>query len=357
MDKKDKVVNTYDPKEYQKKPGGKKLKGKRGFFIFLAIVAVIIALSVIIPGLTGNRSMSGKIFLGDADSLKVGKPYIGELHIAGTITEDSDSLSLTSSDSYHQKWLLKRIDEMIRDNHNKGIILYVDTPGGEVYATDEMYLKLKSYQKKTGRPVYTYMASEAASGGYYISAASDKIYANRNCWTGSIGVTMGSVYDLTGLMKKMGVKAVAIHAGKNKAMGSPTEKLTAEQKKILQGLVDEAYEQFTGIVSKERRIPLPETKKLADGRVYTARQALKNGLIDEIGTLDDVIKAIRKDRHIAASVPVKDILYKEKNSSFGLLQKLIGFSQKKSLSEYEQLKALMEVSGTYTIAYISEFRK
>jgi len=318
---------------------------------------VIIVISVIIAGLTGNHGTSGKIYLGDGDALKVGKPYIGELHIVGTIADDGTSLSLTSSDSYHQEWLLKRVDEMMKDHQNKGIILYVDTPGGEVYATDEMYLKLKSYKKKTGRPVYTYMASEAASGGYYISSASDKIYANRNCWTGSIGVTMGSVYDLTGLMKKMGVKAVAIHAGKNKAMGSPTEKLTAEQKKILQRLVDEAYEQFTGIVSKERRIPLPQTKKLADGRVYTARQALKNGLIDEIGTLDDVGKAIRKDHHISSGVPVKDILYKEKNSSFGLLQKLIGLSQKKSLSEYEQLKALMEANGTYTIAYISEFRK
>ena len=351
------IVNTYDPEEYRKGSDEKKKKGKKGILIFLIIVAVIVAASVIISVLAGGSGRSGKVYLGDDDTLNIGRDYIGELHIEGTIAGDSDSLNLTSSGDYHQEWLLDRVDDMMKDDRNKGIILYVDTPGGDVYETDEMYLKLKSYKKKTGRPVYTYMASEAASGGYYISSVSDKICANRNCWTGSIGVTMGSVYDLTGLMKKMGVKAVAIHAGKNKAMGSVTEKLTEEQKKILKGLVDDAYDQFTGIVSRERKIPLSKTKKLADGRVYTAKQALKNGLIDRIGTLSDVKKAIRKENHIASGVPVKDILYKDKGSSLGLIQKLLSSSKTKELSQYEQLKALMGVNGTYTIAYISEFRK
>ena len=94
------------------------------------------------------------------------------------------------SDSYHHRWLLDRIEDMKSGGKNKGMILFVNTPGGSVYASDEMYLAIQDYRKKTGRPVYSYMASQATSGGYYISAPCDRIVANRNCWTGSIGVTM-----------------------------------------------------------------------------------------------------------------------------------------------------------------------
>ena len=104
---------------------------------------------------------------------------------------------------------------MARDDNNKGIVLYLNTPGGSVYASDELYFAIRDYQEKTKRPVYAAMQSMAASGGYYISAPCDKIYANRNCFTGSIGVTMGSYYDISELLDKYGIISmriiVAIH--------------------------------------------------------------------------------------------------------------------------------------------------
>lgn len=188
------------------------------------------------------------------------------------------------------------------------MILYIDSPGGGVYESDELYLKLKEYQDSTGRPYYAVMGSMAASGGYYISAPADQIYANRNTWTGSIGVTMGTFYDLSGFLDRYGVKAETITAGRNKAMGEMTAPLTEEQRQILQSLVDEAYEQFTGIVAEGRELSLAETKTLADGRIYTAKQALKLGLLDRLGSKDeaftDMIKAYQLN-----NVELLDISY------------------------------------------------
>ena len=126
--------------------------------------------------------------VGERGKISIEDEYIGRLDISGTISE-SEGGGLLESDSYHHRWLLDRIEDMKSDGKNKGMILFVNTPGGSVYASDEMYLAIQDYRKKTGRPVYSYMASQATSGGYYISAPCDRIVANRNCWTGSIGVT------------------------------------------------------------------------------------------------------------------------------------------------------------------------
>lgn len=202
-----------------------------------------------------------------------GHDYIGTIYIEDTIDEYGTGY-------YNHQYLLNAIDAMIEDDENKGMILYVNTPGGSVYASDELYLKIKEYQDVTGRPVYSSMQSQATSGGYYISASCDKIIANRNCWTGSIGVTMGSFIDVSELLDNLGIKTTTITAGDNKAMGSNTEPMTKEQKAIFQSLVDESYEQFVEIVAKGRNMTVKDVKVLADGRIYTAKQALENGLID-----------------------------------------------------------------------------
>ena len=212
--------------------------------------------------------------------------YIGVLEVHGSMYSDG------SDGAYDQKWLLEQIDDMMHDSDNKGLILSIDTPGGSVYTVDELYLKIKEYQEKTKRPVYAYMESMATSGGYYIAAPADMIYANRNCWTGSIGVTVGTVYDISGFLEKLGVTTVTITAGDNKAMGSAVEPLTNEQKAIYQGLVDEAYDQFVSVVAEGRGMSLKRVKSLADGRIYTAKQAKANGLIDEISTRDEAIAAM-----------------------------------------------------------------
>lgn len=220
--------------------------------------------------------------------------FIGVVDVEGTIINSSQSESIFSSvQGYNHTRTLNYIDQMIDAKNNKGIILYVNSPGGGVYESDELYLKLKEYKEKTGRPIWTYMANQACSGGYYISMASDKIYANRNTWTGSIGVIM-SMANLKGLYDKIGVKEIDITSGPNKAMGSSGLDLTDEQHDILQSMVDESYEQFVGIVAEGRKMDVEKVKPIADGRIYTAKQALDLKLIDKIDSYENMQKEMQK---------------------------------------------------------------
>jgi len=207
--------------------------------------------------------------------------YIAKIKVVGEIGS-SASIFLSSDQAYHHEWTLQTIDTLIEDERNQGIYLWLNTPGGGVYESDELYLKLMEYKEKTGRPIYTYMTKMAASGGYYVAAASDEIYANRNTWTGSIGVTLGTLLDISGLLDKYGVKTETITSGDNKAMGNMYEPLTEEQRAIYQSLVDDSYERFVAIVALGRGMTDAEARKVGDGRIFAASQALEAGLIDDI---------------------------------------------------------------------------
>ena len=213
-----------------------------------------------------------------------GKEFIAALYVEGTI-EDANS-------SYNQAWLLTAINNLKNNPENLAIAMYVNSPGGGVYQADEVYLALKDY-KSTGKKLYVYMGPLAASGGYYISCPADKIYANRNTLTGSIGVIAGELIDATELLDNIGIEIEAIHSGRNKLMGNFYEEITEEQEDIMQSISDECYEQFVGIVANERKMNLNTVKELADGRIYTAAQAFKNGLIDSIGSWDNMIIELR----------------------------------------------------------------
>ena len=156
--------------------------------------------------------------------------------------------------------------------------------------SEELYLKLKEYKEKTGRPIWDYMAHYAASGGYMVSMAADKIYANPNTTTGSIGVIM-SGYDMSGLYEKLGIRYVSITSGANK----DSSQMTDEQIAIYQEQVDEYYNKFVGIVAEGRSMSEEDVKVLADGRTYTANQAIDNGLIDEIALYDDMVSEMRDE--------------------------------------------------------------
>lgn len=235
--------------------------------------------------------------------------YIAKLYITGTITE--------SGDSYNQKWLLDTIDELEDDEDNKGIILFIDSPGGGVYEADEAYLRLMEYRKS--KPVYAYMGSLAASGGYYIACASSYVMANRNTLTGSIGVIAGEFLDLTGLMQKYGVKSETIHAGRNKNMGNYNEPVTDEQRQIMQSVADECYEQFTGIVAESRSMSKAAVEELADGRIYTAQQAKRNGLIDAIGTWDELVRLMEEKEFGGTEYDIEDYSYERQDSFYRYL--------------------------------------
>lgn len=348
--------------------GPAKKKKRKRIFIFLIILGVILLLAAAASRDRNHGTTRGSsTYLTAEDTLDLNKPYVGILHVEGTISESSSGSLIDGDSAYHHQFLLGLVDDMIKDRDNKGILLYLDTPGGSVYASDEMYLKLMEYRKKTGRPVYAYMASEAASGGYYISSAAEKIIANRNCWTGSIGVLIGTIYDVSGLLKKLGISPVNVTSGKNKTMGSSTEKMTGEQREIFQGLVNEAYDQFVGVVAEGREMQEKKVRKLADGRIYTAKQALNNGLVDEIDGYEEAKALMKKDKELRDS-SFQELCYSEDSGMFSsilgslLSGKSAGRTENKDreTAAAEEgtsgLQKLME-NNSFTISYMSNVRK
>ena len=232
----------------------------------------------------GTVSQSGSY---DKSLAKIYKnAYVAALYIEGTIE--------SYNSDYDQQWLLSTISHLKNDYSNKALAIFINSPGGAVYQADEVYLALEDY-KTAGKPIYVYQGSMAASGGYYISCAADKIYANRNTLTGCIGVIFGSSYDLTGLFEKVGIKTETVHSGKNKNMFNYNEPVTEEQRKIMQAISDECYEQFVSIVAKSRGYTYAQAESLSDGRLYTAKQALENGLIDRIDSWENMIADLTED--------------------------------------------------------------
>ena len=304
-----------------------KKSNKSTLIIAISIIVAIVVVICVFIGVAANtfnsfsNSLSTASSTSSTDNTFFGpmEPYIAKVSVKGTISGTSDRFS-SSDKSYHHAWTLATIDTLIKDGNNVALYLDVDTPGGNVYESDELYFKIKEYKEETGRPVYVYMNSMAASGGYYISAPADLIYANRNTWTGSIGVIIGSLFDVSGFMEKHGIKAEDITSGPNKGMGSYFEPLTDEQRAIYQGLVDEAYEQFVAIVAEGRGMDIETAKQIADGRIYTATQAKENGLIDEVSQKDDAEQAFR-DLNLDAIIYNAHFspAYSFANSLFGMI--------------------------------------
>ena len=269
--------------------------------IVTAIVAIAVALVALAIASVFPQEPDGKGFSGPND------PYLARIRVVGEISGVSNRFS-SSETSYHHRWTMQTIDTLIGDENNKGICLWLDTPGGTVYESDELYLKLMEYKEKTGRPIYSYMRRIAASGGYYIAAPSDEILANRNSWTGSIGVSLGTLFDVSGFLEEKGIRTDTIVAGSNKAMGNRYEPLTAEQRRIFQSLVDDSYERFVAIVAEGRGMTDNEARALSDGRIFTASQALEAGLIDTILGETEAEAAIRAK--FAEKVIIFDCYYR-----------------------------------------------
>ncbi len=261
---------------------------KKGGIVVLLVIAIIALLMASITKM--NASYADTKAPKSSSPLSVfraPKAYLAAIHIEGVIE--------SKNQTYDQAWLLDTISDLASDRYNIGIFLVINSPGGGVYEADAVYLALMDYKEQTGRPVYTYMQSLAASGGYYIACASDKIFANRNTLTGSIGVIAGASLDISELLAKYGIKYTTITAGKNKNMGGLNSPLTDEQRAIMQSLADECYEQFTGIVAQRRNMELERVKAIADGRIYSASQALNNGLIDGVVRWGEAIDAFDSD--------------------------------------------------------------
>ena len=218
------------------------------------------------------------------------EPYVAKVPVEGTIADAESSVGLQGG-GYDHEGLLKYIDSLIKDENNVGMLLYIDSPGGEIKAGDELYLKLMDYKEATGRPIWCYFDGTACSGGYYVAMASDEICADRNCICVNIGVYI-STYNLSKLFDKYGIEQVNFKSSENKGIGMMGVPWTDEQKQIYQSIVDEYYAQFLEIVAKGRNMTVDQVRRLDDGREMLASQALKAGFIDSIDRYENYEKKV-----------------------------------------------------------------
>lgn len=171
----------------------------------------------------------------------------------------------------------------------KAIVLRIDSPGGGVVPSQEIYDAVKRVRNKSNKAVVASMGTVAASGGYYIASATDRIMANPGTLTGSIGVIM-EMANFEGLLKKIGVEGVVVKSGRFKDIGSPLRKMSDEDRQLLQAVMDDVHQQFIQAVAEGRSLDIAEVQLLADGRIFTGRQAKEAKLVDELGDLDDAIR-------------------------------------------------------------------
>jgi protease-4 len=210
---------------------------------------------------------------------------------------------------------IEELKDYMTNQSVKAIILRVDSPGGAVAPSQEIYEEVRKAAAK--KKVVVSMGSVAASGGYYISAPASRIVANPGTLTGSIGVIM-EIPNLEGLLNKVGVKTEVIKSGEHKDMASVFRGIGKEERAILQDVLDDVHEQFIDAVAEGRKMVPEKVRKIADGRVFTGRQAVKAGLVDELGNLEDAIKTAAKLAGISGEPGVID--KKEKTSITDLLR-------------------------------------
>ncbi|MBX0311899.1 MAG: signal peptide peptidase SppA [Sulfurihydrogenibium sp.] len=235
------------------------------------------------------------------------QPKVGLIRIEGTITDYLDTVSI--------------ISEATKDESIKAVVIDVDSPGGAVGASQEIYRAIEKLREK--KPVVVSMGNVAASGGYYISAPANVIYANPGTITGSIGVIIQHV-DVSEILNKLGVKVNTIKSGANKDILYPTKPLLPEQKALLEKTVMDVYDQFLDAIVRYRPIKKDVLKSYADGRVFSGNEAKALGLVDKIGNIQDAISEAKKlgklkeDAPVIELKPKKPLLDELMNSKLGM---------------------------------------
>lgn len=218
-------------------------------------------------------SMIGAALFLDDDARLVKGSGIGIVEVKGVILDPQETV--------------KQLHDFGRDDDVKAVVLRVDSPGGVVGPSQEIYQEVKKLAVR--KKVVVSMGSVAASGGYYIAAPASLIYANPGTITGSIGVLM-KFSNVEGLMDKIGMKAFTLKTGKFKDSGSPVRSMTEEERALLQGVIDSTHGQFVKAVSEGRKLPVEQVRAIADGRIFSGEQALAARLVDRLGSLQDAIE-------------------------------------------------------------------
>jgi protease-4 len=267
-------------------------------FLYLVLASALLAALLLVF----NASRESSVLPGPVLS----RSKVALIDISGVITSSQGvSRGVTSARS-----VVLQLENYGEDESVKAVVLRIDSPGGTVVAAQEVYSAIKRLQEERGKVVVASMADIAASGGYYIACAADHIVASPGTLTGSIGVIM-EFPNLEGLFGKIGVRTTTIKSGKFKDTGSASRQMTAEERALLQELLDDVHEQFIESVRVSRGLPADEVVALADGRIFTGKQAHRLGLVDETG---DLRKAILKAAELAGIEGEPTVLREKKKT-------------------------------------------
>jgi len=246
-------------------------KSTKWFLVILSIL-VVFGLGFSLLFYSAFRSLGE----GSKEVVTTGRgEKIGVVELVGVITSSED--------------IIRQIKKYREDKSIRGILLRVDSPGGAVVPSQEMYEEVRKTREI--KPVIVSMGSLAASGGYYVSVGASRLVANRGTLTGSIGV-IGEFLQLRNAMDKLGIDVKTIKSGKLKDAGSNTKKMNADEEKYFQTLMDDVHRQFIQVVERERKLNHKDIVEIADGRVFTGEQAVEMGLVDTLGTFEDAVTIV-----------------------------------------------------------------
>ncbi len=283
-------------KRVKKKDRGSESVSRKRWLALIAVAMLLVA-SVVFNWNAAGMLSTGNLLSGEEwteSVVEFGEDTEGTIVIIelNGVIQDGGEESFVSSSGYRHQTFLNQLEYAAQDPLVAGIILRVNTPGGGVVESAEIYDKIVQAQEEYGKPVFISMGNMAASGGYYISAPAEKIIASPQTITGSIGVIMESI-NVAGLAEKYGVKINTIKSGPYKDIMSATREMTDEERAILQALIDESYDEFVRIIAEGRDMSVEEVRALADGRIYSGKQALELNLVDELGSLEDTINLMK----------------------------------------------------------------
>ncbi|MCS7186718.1 MAG: signal peptide peptidase SppA [Armatimonadetes bacterium] len=219
------------------------------------------------------------------------------------ILDSGESESTLMMDVTGARTVSQLLRQSARDPRIKALVVFVDSPGGSAAAAQEIFHSIRRFKERTGKPVIAAMGDVAASGGYYVACAADKIYALPSTLTGSIGVIWQSV-NVERLLSNLGIKPETLKAGRFKDTGSFFRSMTPQERELLQQMLNDVHNQFIADVAKGRNLPVEKVREIADGRILTGRQAKALGLVDELGSLDDAIRDARRQVNLPETTPV-----------------------------------------------------
>ncbi len=264
-------------------------------FLYLVLASGLIAAALLVFNADREDSI--------ISSSVLARDRVAVINIVGVITSSHDISQGTSSSSH----IIELLQKYGENDSVKAIVLRIDSPGGTVVAAQEVYGAVNRLRHETGKTVVVSMADVAASGGYYISCAADRIFANPGTITGSIGVIM-EFPNLEGLFGKIGIRTTTIKSGEFKDTGNALREMTERETRLLQELIDDVFSQFVDAVEKGREMDEGEVRALADGRIFTGRQAKELGLVDELGDLEEAVNRAAE----LAGIEGKPVILQEK---------------------------------------------